>query len=520
MALWQLISHEYRKYVFTRGFLLFLLIIPVSVAFGAGASILGERTAPVRAFTVIDQTGRFGEEVDRVLADRHVRSTVRAWDAYVEGAALTAPTPVGQSEPFDLAAPFAPAENTPARRAAWVAAGGLPAANAALAGQRPPGLKPLEAPRWNLARVDPPAGVPVDAAPGVIADALRPYLNGDAEMAGVPDGLFAALIIPEGFGTAREAGEGAPGAQFWTQNLTDYELSDALRSALTTALQQSAYEARGLDASAVREVRAIRAPFERFKSDSETGEAVSLAETLAVYVPLALAYGLLVMIMSVGGMLLTSTVEEKSNKIVEVLLSSVSATQLMAGKLIGLALVGMTAPLLFLGFGMVLTLVGLSALPASGDGAEVAAGFYDVLFGSPLVPMFFFYFVVGYLLFASLYLAVGAMSESIQDAQSFVGPMTILLVLPLPFLPQAIQDPNGLVMKILTWIPIYTPYAVMMRINNDPPLWEIVGATVMLLVFTGVVMAFMGRIYRNGVLRSGGAPKLKDALALARAREA
>ena len=510
MALWQLISHEYRKYVFTRGFLLFLLIIPVSVAFGAGASILGERAAPVRAFTVVDQTGAYAGEVDRVLADRRVRNTVEAWDVYVEGTQLT------RDAPYALGAPFAPADNTPARRAAWLEAGGTEAANAALDGQRPPGTGPFEAPRWNLRRVAPPDGVPVDGEPAAIVDALRPYLNGDAALPGTGDGLFAALVIPAGFGE----GEGAPEAQFWTKNLTDSELAGALRSALTTALQQSAYEARGLDPAAVREVRGIRAPFERFKSDSETGEAVSLAEQLAVYVPLVLAYGLLVMIMSVGGMLLTSTVEEKSNKIVEVLLSSVSATQLMAGKLIGLALVGVTAPALFLIVGLSLTIIGLNALPASGQGAELAAGFYDVLFGSPLVPLFFFYFVVGYLLFASLYLAVGAMSESIQDAQSFVGPMTILLVLPLPFLPQAIQDPNGLVMTILTWIPIYTPYAVMMRIGQDPPVWEILGATVMLLVVTAVVVAFMGRIYRNGVLRSGGAPKLKDALRLARAPEA
>ena len=510
MALWQLISHEYRKYVFTRGFLLFLLIIPVSALFGMGASILSERAAPVRAFTVIDQTGAYGDVVDQVLADRRVRAEVRAWDAYVEGASLT------RTEPFALDAPFAPADDTPARRRAWAEAGGLGAANAALADQRPPGLPPMEPPRWNLARVAPPEGVPTDASPAVIARALRPHLNGDAETPGAPDGLFAALIIPEGFG----ADQDAPEAQFWTQNLTDNELSSALRSALTTALQQAAYEARGLDADAVRQVRAIRAPFERFKSDSETGEAVSIAETLAVYVPLALAYALLVMIMSVGGMLLTSTVEEKSNKIVEVLLSSVSATQLMAGKLIGLALVGMTAPVVFLGLGTILTMVGLSSLPAGSEGAEAVAGLREVFFGGPLIPLFFFYFLVGYLLFASLYLAVGAMSDSIQDAQSFVGPMTIVLVLPVPFLIQAIQEPNGLILRILTWIPIYTPYAVMMRVGSDPPVWEIVGATVMLLVFTGAVLALMGRIYRNGVLRSGGAPKLKDAVRLARAPRA
>ena len=505
MALWQIISHEYRKYVFTKGFLLFLAIIPLSAAFGAGASLLNAATQPVRAFTVIDQTGLYGEAVDRVLADRTARRALSAWDAYVTGLSIT------QEGAFDLAYPFDPGDEAgPARRDAFVEAGGIEAANAAISGQIPTGTPPAEAPRETLVRVAPPAGVPTDDLQAA-ADALRPYLNGDAQLSGADaTDLFAALLIPQGF----EAG-GAD-AQFWTQNLADTELAGDLRRALTAALKRTAYEAEGLDQGVVRQVETIRAPFATFKSDSETNEEVGAADFLATYLPLGLAYILLVMIMSVGGMLLTSTVEEKSNKIVEVLLSSVSATQLMAGKLIGLMLVGMTAPALFIGAGLIATLVGLSQVRPDGDGAEILAGLWDVLFGSPLLPLFFLCFALGYILFASIYLAVGALSESIQDAQSFVGPLTILLVLPLPFLGQAVQDPNGVVMRILTWVPIYTPYAVMMRINNDPPFWEMVGAIAMLTVFTSLVLFFMGRIYRNGVLSSGGAPKVKDALRLAR----
>ena len=384
----------------------------------------------------------------------------------------------------------------------------------------PSGTPPAEAPRETIVRVAPPQGVPTDDL-AAAADALRPYLIGDRTLAGWdgdggregregPRELFAALLIPQGFGAEGEE------AQFWTQNLADEGIKSDLRDALTAALKRTAYERQGLDQAVVRRVETIRAPLATFKSDSETGEEAGPAEFLALYLPLGLAYILLVMIMSVGGMLLTSTVEEKSNKIVEVLLSSVSATQLMAGKLIGLMLVGVTAPALFLTAGLIGTAVGLSQVAPDGEAAEVLAGLWDVLFGSPLLPLFFLCFVLGYVLFASLYLAVGAMSESIQDAQSFVGPMTILLVLPLPFLGQAVQDPNGVVMRILTWVPIYTPYALMMRINNDPPFWEMAGALAMLVAFTGLVLFFMGRIYRNGVLSSGGAPKLKDAVRLAR----
>ena len=508
MALWQIISHEYRKYVFTRGFLLFLLIIPVSVLFGAGASLLNAATQPVRAFTVIDQTGLYGEAVDSVLADRRARRALSAWDAYVTGLSVT------REDAFDLPYPFDPDdEANAARRDAFAAAGGIAAANAALRSQLPEGTPPAEAPRETIVRVAPPDGVPTNDLVAA-ADALRPYLNGDRRLEGA-DGdateLFAALLIPADFGA-----EGAE-AQFWTQNLADESIRGDLRRALTAALKRTAYKSEGLDQIVVRRIEAIRAPLATFKSDSETGEEAGAAEFLATYLPLGLAYILLVMIMSVGGMLLTSTVEEKSNKIVEVLLSSVTATQLMAGKLIGLMLVGVTAPLLFLTAGLIATAIGLTQVAPDGTAAEVLGGLWDVLFGSPLLPLFFLCFVLGYVLFASLYLAVGAMSESIQDAQSFVGPLTILLVLPLPFLGQAVQDPNGTVMRILTWVPIYTPYALMMRINNDPPFWEMAGALAMLVAFTGLVLFFMGRIYRNGVLSSGGAPKLKDAVKLARA---
>ncbi|MBB4659728.1 ABC transporter permease [Parvularcula dongshanensis] len=502
MALWQLIAQEYRKYVLTRGFLLFLLIIPVSALFGVAAGYLNAVSQPVRAFTVIDQTGRYGAEIDQVIENRRVRREIETWDAYVTGLEAV------RDREFDLPEAFRPTEDdlTLDRRAAFAEAGGIEAANAAIAEQLPPGTPPAEAPRHTLRRIEPPADVPLSGDLAAAAAALRPYLNGERQLpaneAEDASQLFAALLIPADFDADGED------AQFWTTNLADVDLREALREALTSALKRSAYAEQGLPADAVAEIEMIDAPLATYKSDSEGDEEAGFAEFAALYIPLALAYLLLVMIMSVGGMLLTSTVEEKSNKIVEVLLSSVSAGELMAGKLIGLALVGVTAPVLFL-------LAGFAGLTLFGGADEAVVAIRDVLFGSPLVPLFFFYFVVGYVMFASLYLAVGAMSSSIQDAQSFVGPMTIVLILPLPFLQQVVQDPNGLVARILTWIPIYTPYAVMMRINQGLPLWELLGATLLLVAFTGVILFFMGRIYRNGVLSSGGAPKLKDAVRLA-----
>jgi ABC-2 type transport system permease protein len=217
---------------------------------------------------------------------------------------------------------------------------------------------------------------------------------------------------------------------------------------------------------------------------------------------------LLVIIFGVGNLLLTNTIEERSNKIVEILLSSVTAGQLMAGKLIGIAAVGLTMPAIFLVGGLA------ASVAASGD-QNFAGVAISALFSSPLLLIYLFYFFCAYAIFAMIFLAIGAVSNSLQDAQSYMGPVMILVFAPLPFMIMVFQNPNGFIASLLTWIPIYTPYAVMMRAAADPPMWEIVGATALMLAFAIVLMRFMGRIFRNAILQSSP-PKAAEVWRLAR----
>ena len=96
-----------------------------------------------------------------------------------------------------------------------------------------------------------------------------------------------------------------------------------------------------------------------------------------------------------------------------------------------------------------------------------------------------------------------------------MGPVMILVFAPIPFMIMAFQDPNGLAATILTWIPIYTPYAVMLRAAADPPLWEIVGATALMLAFAIMFARVMGRIFRSAILEAAP-PKAKDIWKLAK----
>ncbi len=217
---------------------------------------------------------------------------------------------------------------------------------------------------------------------------------------------------------------------------------------------------------------------------------------------------LLVVVFGVGNLLLTNTIEERSNKIVEVLLSSVTANQLMLGKLIGIAAVGLTMPAIFLFAGAALALAG-------GEDSGPAREVLGVLFSTHFLAVYLFYFFCAYAIFAMIFLAIGALSNSLQDAQSFMGPVMLLVFAPVPFVPMIFQNPNGLIATILTWIPIYTPYAVMMRAAADPPIAEIVGATCLMLAFAIFLARIMGRIFRAAILQSAPA-KARDLVRLAR----
>ncbi|MEL7488063.1 MAG: ABC transporter permease, partial [Pseudomonadota bacterium] len=323
--------------------------------------------------------------------------------------------------------------------------------------------------------------------------------------------LFAAILIPSGFGAAGAEDEEPAAAQYWSRNLTDTDLRDAIFAALNTALRRAKIAEYGLSEAVLDDIRDTDAVVGSFRPDREEADAeLGIRDSIERFMPGILTYMLVVIIFGVGNLLLTNTIEERSNKIIEVLLASVTADELMLGKLIGIGAVGLTLPSVFLIGG------GLATLLASSN-SEITASLLDALFGSPILIIYLFYFFCAYAIFAMIFLAIGAISNSLQDAQSYMGPVTLLVFAPLPFVMMMYENPNGLIASILTWIPIYTPYAVLMRAAADPPLWEIVGATALMLVFAYFLARVMGRIFRRAILQAAP-PKAKDVLKLAVAR--
>ena len=498
---------EYKQYIFSRGFLLFIVMFPLGLFLIGGAVGLIENNKPARYFTVYDETGLYTEDIDRELERQFLRGAILAWDLYA-----TLSVKEGEEADELLPAPFAPGDLDAERLKAFEQAGSFAAARVALSPYLRAGAPAFVEPKRQFRRV--PLPPEVEAASSITGAelALRPYLLEEKTVRHAEDGarpLFAAILIPGNFGPGKDDAA----AQYWSRNLTDPSLESAVAASLNAALRRSKFEDLGLPRDALDQVTAISAPISSFRPDRAPEEAeLSLKDRIETALPAGMTYMLLVIIFGVGNLLLTNTIEERSNKIVEILLSSVTANQLMMGKLVGIAAVGLTMPSIFL--------IGSIAMAATATGDSSVMGLaMEALFSTNLVVIYLFYFLCAYLIFSMIFLAIGAVSNSLQDAQSYMGPVMLLVFAPLPFMIMVFQNPNGLVASILTWIPIYTPYAVMMRAAADPPLWEVVGATALMLAFTLFLMRIMGRIFRQAILQASP-PKMREVWRLARKESA
>jgi ABC-2 type transport system permease protein len=223
-------------------------------------------------------------------------------------------------------------------------------------------------------------------------------------------------------------------------------------------------------------------------------------------------YLLWISLFGVMQMLLNNTIEEKSNRIAEVLLSSVTPGEIMMGKLLGIGAIGLT----MVGTWLATAFTGLKLY--HGAGAEVIGPALDGLAASGLIPIFVLCFLLGYLIYAGLFLSVGALCNDLKEAQSFQAPMMLIMMVPLFTMISVNRDPHGTLATIMTWIPLYTPFTMMNRAAADPPLIELIGATLLMIATALLLLWSAGRIFRIGILRTGNRAKLAEVLQWVRGR--
>jgi ABC-2 type transport system permease protein len=210
-----------------------------------------------------------------------------------------------------------------------------------------------------------------------------------------------------------------------------------------------------------------------------------------------------------GSMVLAGVVEEKANRIVEVMVSSVKPFTLMMGKILGIFLVGVTQLLIwallcfFLFKGASLTMHTFDAMPDIID-------FLLKIDWATILIYFLIYFLGGFLMYASMFAMFGASVDNAQDAQQFMTPITFLFLFALYAGMYSVENPNGPLAFWCSMIPLTSPVVMMMRLPFHVPWWQPV-VSVLLLYITAVgVVLVSAKVYRIGILMYGKKPSLKE----------
>jgi ABC-2 type transport system permease protein len=204
-----------------------------------------------------------------------------------------------------------------------------------------------------------------------------------------------------------------------------------------------------------------------------------------------------------GIFMMRGVIEEKQSRIVEVVISSIKPFQLMMGKLIGIGLVGLTQYSIW-----VLSAVGLAKFGLSMFASQ---GFQLPEFPAIWLVYFVVFFILGYFLFATLYAMVGAMVSTEEDAQQAQMPVTMLIVVPMLLFGMVMANPDSPLSTTLSMIPFFAPTLMMMRIAMvNPPVWQVVGSMVLMLLTIIAAVWVVGRIYRVGILMYGKRPSIAE----------
>jgi ABC-2 type transport system permease protein len=471
---------EYLSYVATPGFWISLAMVPVFMLLGIAVPLLLERSTPTRYFAVIDHSGRYEQAIaDRLSSDRadQVRTILKALSKM-------------------------PLQEAQANKAlaALDAGQSIQSVEAGLDAQTKTALAAIKE-TYVL--------VP---APAQSEQELKPYLLGQKTLtiSGESEALYAAVFI-------KQADDGGVSIDYWSKAITNARLKGKIRSAVRDKMRTEAFAHAGLETEIVRTINALQPKMETLSPEKAAGESVVTARDRAPYFAAVMfAFILWMIVFSVANMLLTSTIEEKSGKVLDSLLCSAPVRSLLIGKLLGVAAVSFTLLAGWALAGAVATTLGTQILPA-GDGRGLASIISAVITPGLIFP-FIGYFVFGYLMFGSIFLALGSLCETLQEAQTLMSPIIFTLMVPMLVLSFALQDPGSQVVAIISWIPLFTPFLMLARLPTDPPLYEILGTTLVMILTTTLVLWGAGRVFRAGAMHGAGVDYFKKLLKFGKAK--
>jgi ABC-2 type transport system permease protein len=323
---------------------------------------------------------------------------------------------------------------------------------------------------------------------------------------------------------------------FYTDKRVTPELSEDIKDVLSDGIRDYKIDAFKLDTTQVTALR-TRISIEPEPLDPKA-EKKSTSKTIAVTAFLSIFMGL-VMYLAIfiyGSMIMRSVMEEKMNRIVEVMISSVKPYQLMLGKVIGVGLVGLTQMVAWCIL-LFIIMTGLNIVFGT-DPAELQR-MQQMQMGNPammelqkessdwnmsavlaelgrmnwflIIPSFLFYFLAGYLLYASLFAAVGsAVGDDLGEAQGLTIPISLPVLFAMYIGMTAVQNPDSKLAVFASYFPLFSPIVMPARLASEPPIWQILVSMLILAATTYGCVLLAGRIYRVGILMYGKKATFKE----------
>lgn len=313
-------------------------------------------------------------------------------------------------------------------------------------------------------------------------------------------------------------------AEIYSMKQIPMTLSEYINSTMKTVIEHQKLLASGIDPAIVKaanttiHVQSIR------MSEDENVEKKSFSE-FEFFLGLVLAMVIYFVIFIFGGQVMRGVIEEKTNRIIEVIISSVKPFELMMGKIIGIALVGLTQFLLWGILTLGIYFAVSSFLPmqdvfptgtlmteqitetaANTDTQEILTTVFDVINSinfKTILWCFLFYFIGGYFLYSAMFAAIGSAVDNETDTQQFATPISLMLVIPMVCSTIIANAPDSSISIWLSMIPFTSPVAMMLRIPFGVPIWQ-VATSVALLFVTFIVFTWLAsKVYRTGILMYG-----------------
>ncbi len=287
-------------------------------------------------------------------------------------------------------------------------------------------------------------------------------------------------------------------AEYHSENTGNIRLNEQLTRAVRDLVVERKLHAQGIDPSLVRQ---LTRPLDlRMFKLSKSGREEESGFERAFFTSYGFMMMMFILVITSGQLLVRSMLEEKANRVVEVLMSSSSAQDLMAGKILGLSALGLTQ-------------MGIWVLVGIGISLKFAVAFIP----AASAALLFLYFLLGYLFYAAIFVAAGSPVSTEQEAQQITSYLVMVLVIPIALAFVVMQSPNSTLVKVLSLIPFLTPSMMALRIPLQmPPAGEIVLSLLVLALSALAAIWGAGKIFRATILLYGKRPGLRELVSIIR----